>query len=187
MMRAAIVAVAMAFVFTSAGCPHHLSGPAERMKRPRPKRRPKDKPDPSKGLADLKLVEDCSANFNYDRKHHRKKRQSDRLVSQGVTLLKRARKERGEEQVDTYVDALMKLRSALIQDNYNANATYRLAAAYARLARKGCAIMLLKRLTQLQSHPDPRVVRTADLAINNVVTDSAFKRFRNDANSAVGR
>lgn len=186
-MRAAIVAVAMAFLFTSTGCPHHLSGSAERMKRPRKKRRPKDKPDPSKGLADLKLSDECSANFNYNRKHRRKTRQANQLVAKGVDLMKKASKESGEEQVDTYVDALMKLRSALVQDNFNANATYRLAAAYARLARKGCAIMLLKRLTQLQGHPNPKVVREADLAINNVVMDSAFKRFRNDANSAVGR
>lgn len=160
------------------------------MKRPRgAKKRPKDKPDPHKAVSLAKLVDDCSANFNVNEKHRRNQRESNKLLAQGNDLLKQARKQKGEDQIETNMEALTKLRNALKKDNYSANATYRLAVAYAQLARKGCAILLLKRLLALKSFPpadDRTVPREAELAIKNAVNDQAFKRFRNDANSAMG-
>jgi len=157
------------------------------MKRPRgAKKRPKDKPDPHTGLKDLKMDDECSANFNSDKKHNRNRRASKKLRLQGVDLLNTAGRQKGEEQIETYMEGLTKLRDALKKDNFSAAATRRLAEAYARLAKKGCAIMLLKRLVALQGHPDRAVVRAADLEIKNASNSSAFKKFRNDANTAIG-
>jgi hypothetical protein len=42
---------------------------------------------------------------------------------------------------------------ALLADPYNVDATYNLAAAYARIGRPQCSLNLLERLLQMRSHP----------------------------------
>jgi hypothetical protein len=49
------------------------------------------------------------------------------------------------EAIDTLITALM-------ADPYNVNATYNLAAGYARVGRRQCAINLLTRLIQMRDH-----------------------------------
>jgi hypothetical protein len=50
-----------------------------------------------------------------------------------------------KEAVDGFI-------TALLADPYNVNATYNLAAAYARVGRGQCAINLLTRLIQMRDH-----------------------------------
>jgi hypothetical protein len=50
------------------------------------------------------------------------------------------------------VDSVVKLITALQADPYNVTATYTLAATYARIGRKQCAINLLTRLLQMRPH-----------------------------------
>lgn len=50
-------------------------------------------------------------------------------------------------------DAVDHFITALRADPYNVTATYNLAAAYARIGRKQCAINLLTRMLQMRPHP----------------------------------
>jgi hypothetical protein len=49
-------------------------------------------------------------------------------------------------------DAVVDLNTALKADPYNVTATYTLAATYARIGRKQCAINLLTRLLEMRTH-----------------------------------
>ncbi len=88
-----------------------------------------------------------------------------------------------------YLAAVDAYRKALVEDNYNAHATYSLAKVYARLWRKGCAIKMLERLSKLQTNP--RFVRggqtTLDGLIGSVESEASFAGFKNDAKKAVGQ
>lgn len=53
-------------------------------------------------------------------------------------------------------DAVEHLITALRADPYNVSATYNLAAAYARIGRKQCALNLLTRLLQMRQHTSKR-------------------------------
>jgi hypothetical protein len=50
-------------------------------------------------------------------------------------------------------DAVADFITALAADPYNVEATYELAAAYARIGRKQCSINMLQRLLQMRPHP----------------------------------
>lgn len=49
-------------------------------------------------------------------------------------------------------DAIDGFITALLADPYNVNATYNLAAAYARVGRRQCSVNLLTRLIQMRDH-----------------------------------
>jgi hypothetical protein len=75
-------------------------------------------------------------------------------------------------------------RQALIADPYNAEATLKLALAYDKVLRKGCALAMLKRLDALAANPkfgaEPQINRVLD-------NESWFKPYRNDALKALGK
>ena len=83
-------------------------------------------------------------------------------------------------------EAIDKYRNALIKDPYNVPATLKMAVAYDRVLRKGCAIAMLKRLASLSNNP-----KWASEANRNIDTIDAnaqwFKGYRKDAMAAVGR
>jgi len=54
-----------------------------------------------------------------------------------------------QEAVDGFI-------TALLADPYNVNATYNLAAGYARVGRRQCAVNLLTRLIQMRNHHSRR-------------------------------
>jgi hypothetical protein len=60
-------------------------------------------------------------------------------------LERSAREQLLREAVDGFI-------TALLADPYNVNATYNLAAGYARVGRRQCAINLLTRLIQMRDH-----------------------------------
>ena len=79
-------------------------------------------------------------------------------------------------------------KKALLEDNYNPEATYGLAVAYARVQYKGCALKLLKRLGELGTNAKLAGGQTnLDAWLNQVEDEPAFKLFKNDAMQAIGR
>ena len=75
------------------------------------------------------------------------------VAQEGLVLLQQAEgnsdKATREKDISTAVD---KFIDALLADPYNVNATYNLAAAYARIGRKQCSVNLLTRLLQMKDH-----------------------------------
>ena len=69
---------------------------------------------------------------------------------------------------------------ALGKDPYNAEATLKLALAYDKVFRRGCALKLLARIAVLENHPKFRI---SARRIVESVTDNAewFKAYRKDA------
>ena len=57
---------------------------------------------------------------------------------------------------DLITDAVDEFLAALGADPYNVNATYNLAAAYARIGRKQCSVNLLDRLVLMKDHSSRR-------------------------------
>lgn len=81
--------------------------------------------------------------------------ESENLANQGVALLQQAgagaADQGGGEQM--LEQAVHRFITALLADPYNVNATYNLAAAYARIHRPQCAVNLLARLVPLRKLP----------------------------------
>jgi hypothetical protein len=75
------------------------------------------------------------------------------LAREGLAALQAAEKEadRGIRE-DGITLAVSKFITALLADPYNVNATYNLAAAYARIGRIQCSLNLLERLFAMQEH-----------------------------------
>lgn len=130
-------------------------------KRTPPPRRPKPKPvaekvddrgrtdcaprDPTKELPPLPFDE-------------RSIDEADNLATQGYALLRRA-ETRGIEPAERetlITEAVNRFITALLADPYNVNATYSLAASYARIGRVQCAVNLLSRLIPLRKHASQR-------------------------------
>lgn len=81
--------------------------------------------------------------------------ESENLANQGSGLLQQAGARgadpgSGEQMIE---QAVHRFVTALLADPYNVNATYNLAAAYARIGRKQCAVNLLARLVPLRKLP----------------------------------
>lgn len=107
------------------------------------------------------------------------------LAREGVADLEIARttddQQIREEKLTQAVDTLL---SALAADPYNVHATYNLAAAYARIDRRQCALNLLSRLIQMKSHSS----RKADVQLkfdrllgsNGAPLDPDFRQMRDD-------
>lgn len=91
--------------------------------------------------------------------------EGQRLTSDAQNKLKLAEGAEVErnlrEQYTT--DAVSDLITALRADPYNVGATYTLAATYARIGRKQCAINLLTRLLEMRPHASKKVEVDANL------------------------
>jgi hypothetical protein len=159
--------------------------PNERLRTPAPvvnKEKDKDK-DKDK---DLVFVETCEVDFRAPpvkaRKAHvaaKHLESGDRAVAVADTPSKdpSARAESAVTSIEHY-------KQALLADPYNADATLKLALAYHRVLRKGCAIAFLKRLAALSENPK----FGADASIGRVVDNEQwFKPYREIALRAVGR
>lgn len=81
--------------------------------------------------------------------------------------------------IESYSDALRK-------DPFDPEATLKLAIAYDKAQRKGCAIAMLRRLSHLAENP--KFADAAEPAIDSVVDhDGWFRAYRRDAKTAIGR
>jgi hypothetical protein len=80
--------------------------------------------------------------------------EAENLANQGASLLQQAGAAEGSaENEQLFEQAVHRLITALLADPYNVNATYNLAAAYARIGRAQCAVNLLSRLVPMRKLP----------------------------------
>lgn len=98
-------------------------------------------------------------------------------AAEGVGLDPKTREELITEAVDEFL-------AALGADPYNVNATYNLAAAYARISRKQCSVNLLDRLVLMKDHSSRKaeVNQKFDrlLGRSNATLDPDFRDMRQD-------
>ena len=167
------------------GCQPLYGGKPEKLVAPAKKKPPKDD---AVADAPIKEIEDCQADFRADPKTVRPQTSlSNQLTGEGDTALSNSDKATDPAaQAGLIRESIDKYRSALIKDPYNAEATLKLALAYDKVYRKGCAIAMLKRLATLSINP--KYAKTANPAIDSIGDNGQwFKRYRKDAISAVGR
>ncbi|MBK9029814.1 MAG: hypothetical protein IPL61_00475 [Myxococcales bacterium] len=187
-MRAIGLGVALAVAASAGGCSGPYAGSPEKLKRPSKKPEPEEVPVDA---VEIKMVMECQAKFQEEPKdalkmHKRNATASSRLVDQADTLLDDARGATDDKaRAAQTVEAINKLRKALLDAPYHAEATYKLAHAYALTRRQGCAVALLKRLNDLQRYGD--FAAEAKRKIDEAEGDSVFQPFRKQANEAINR
>ncbi len=166
-------------------CQPLYGGPPEHLHNPEKKRPPPDAPGTEEKVV---YAEECNASFQDDpRKWHPQPAIARPLVETGDTALATADKTpEPNAKVGLIKEAIAKYRNALIKDPYSADATLKLAVAYDKMLRKGCAIAMLKRLAALSANP--KYAPDANRKIDAVGDNAAwFKGYRKDAMQAVGR
>ncbi len=85
-----------------------------------------------------------------------------------------------------FVDGIDQYSTALTSDPFNAEATLKMAIAYDKVLRKGCALALLQRLNKLAENPT--FADAANEKIDEVTGNKKwFEGYRRDALKAVGR
>jgi len=108
------------------------------------------------------------------------------MADEGVGKLREA--ESGEmmqsRREGLVTEAVYKFINALQADPYNVRATYNLAAAYARIGRRQCAVNLLTRMIQMRKHGSRKVEveKSLDrlLGRGNATLDPDFNDMRSD-------
>ncbi|MFT3692663.1 MAG: hypothetical protein QM831_05950 [Kofleriaceae bacterium] len=132
-------------------------------------------------------VDKCDVQFQDDpKKWHPQPPAAKPIIDSGDAASAEADKATDEKVKVSYErTAVDKYRSALIKDPYNADATLKLALAYDKVLRRGCALAMLKRLASLTNNPKFAVDASHSIA---AVDDNAawFKNYRDDALKAVG-
>jgi len=158
--------------------PEHMANPKEK----------KPPPAPPEEIVQVKYVDDCAADFRGDPAKARPQPGiAGQLVGEGETALASSNKAKDPaSQAELIKVSIDKFRNALTKDPYNQDATLQLAVAYDLVYRKGCALLMLKRLAALEANP--KFARGAKAAIDRVSDNSQwFKGYRKDAIAAMGR
>jgi hypothetical protein len=177
---AAALAMVVVPVFTTA-CSGPYESPAEKVKRPSKKNRPPEAPVVA---AEIKYDDECKTKFQEDGSKVHRKSAAPQIAAGDSALEQVGSTSDMAMKASFAVDAINKYKNALAQDPYSATATYKLAISYALVRKKGCALALLKRLTELQKHPDFDAEATR--MIKSVDDEPAFKGFHKDALTAAG-
>jgi len=183
MARGVLLCIALAFGVAS--CSPLYGNKPDRLKNPEKKKKP---PEEEAKVQPVKYIDECTANFSDDPKKARPQPPMGRtLYEQAESALQQSDTAKEDSiKVGLIKEAIEKYRNALIKDPYNVPATLKLAVAYDRVLRKGCAIAMLKRLASLSNNP-----KWASEANRNIDTIDAnaqwFKGYRKDAMQAVGR
>ncbi len=171
--------------FGLAACQPLYGGAPEKLRTPEKKPRPPEAPNAGE---QVKYIDECVAQFQDDpRKWHPVPAMARPLVETGDTALASSDKtHEPNAKVGLIREAIDRYILALRKDPYNADATLKLAVAYDKVLRKGCAIAMLKRLAALSNNPKfaSEANRAADAVGDNGVW---FKGYRKDAMQAVGR
>lgn len=181
----ALLGVWLALVAFAFGCQPLYGGKPEKLAAPSRKAKPKEAVEAE---VPIKEIDDCQADFRGDPKNVRPQTSvSNQLTGEGNTALSNSERATDPTASAGLIrESIDKYRNALLKDPYNAEATLKLALAYDRVYRKGCAIAMLKRLAALAVNP--KYGRTATPAIDSIDDNGQwFKRYRKDAMAAVGR
>lgn len=84
------------------------------------------------------------------------------------------------------IDSIQEYGAALTKDPYNAEATLKLAVAYDKVLRKGCALKLINRLSKMTAHP--KLEREANAKLDEIENHKTwFEDYRPEAMKATGR
>ena len=171
--------------FATTACQPLYGGKPEKLRNPEKKKRPPEAPE-----AEVveKYVEDCVVDFRGDPSRvSRQTAVSNQLVGEGETAMQSSDKAKDpSSQAELIKVSISKFSNALQKDPYNHDATLDLALAYDKVNRKGCALALLKRLSQLEANP--KFGKGAKLAADRVTdTPQWFRGYRKDAIAALGR
>jgi hypothetical protein len=182
-----VCALVLVFVsgIASLGCQPLYGGKPEKLVAPQKKKAP---PEAAVTETPIKEVDDCIADFRGDAKSVKQlTSQANQLTEEGNTAMANADKAaQPSAQAGLLKESIDRYRSALIKDPYHAEATLKLALAYDKVYRKGCAIAMLKRLLTLTANP--RFAKAATNAIESISDNGQwFKRYHKDAMAAVGR
>jgi hypothetical protein len=192
MTRTTLLAVIAALGLAAsplAGCGGPYKGPAEKLPRVKKSKAP-EVVDSGPAQPVIVWNEECSAKFTEDAK--KAKRSSGKaapLVEQGNAATESfTRAAEPQTKLAMIIQAIEQYKKALVEDHYNAEATYSLAVAYAHVRRKGCALKMLKRLADLETNP--RLAggpARLESFLKQVEDEPAFQPFKNDAMAAIGR
>ena len=151
-----------------------------------PPRQPHKVDDPN---VTVTYVEDCKYDFGYRAQKPivRKTSAADKAIVDGDSVFETADAAKPEDiRIEKLKTSIEKYSEALRKDPFNAHATRKLALAYDKVLRKGCAIALLKRLEKLSENP-----KYADDATEEIERvsdhDRWFKDYRKDALAAIGK
>jgi hypothetical protein len=189
-----IGALVAAAVLASGGCGGPYKGKPQ--KPPKVKANPKGEEAFLASLGggaaptEIKYDDECNAKFSEDPSKAKKSpSKASPYNAQASDFLDRANSsEDPQVQISSIIGAIEQYKKALLEDNYNAEATYGLAVAYAKVRKKGCTLKLLKRLGELGANPKLAGGQARlDSFLNQVEDETAFKPFKNDAMSAIGR
>jgi hypothetical protein len=137
----------------------------------------------------LPFVEACTVDFTGKPTKQRQAAASQQLTVKGNASLQNASANNSRPSTPAATqaaqDAIGRYREALLKDPYNAEATLKLALAYDRVLRKGCALAMLRRLETLAASPsfESEAVPMVDLVVQN---PHWFNPYYNDALEAVG-
>jgi hypothetical protein len=140
-------------------------------------------------IAGPAYVENCAVDFQKAPPKagvKRDERAAAKLVETGDTTLSSADTTTdGSKRGDLMRATIDRYSDALARDPFNADATLKLALAYDRVYRKGCALALLRRLVALAGNRNFEPAAKADM---NRVDDNKqwFKDYRDQALKAIG-
>ncbi|HUS30204.1 MAG TPA: hypothetical protein VMZ53_16970 [Kofleriaceae bacterium] len=165
-----------------AACRPMYGDPAPHLKDPPHRNPPKGWND--EPVAEKVYVEECNVDFSAPPTTKRQTKAAEQKVVAGDSAA--AESERATDpkaRVDTTKRSLQEYRDALIADPFNAQATLKLALAYDKVLRKGCAIAMLKRLDKLAENPKFNAEPVKDQVVDN---EQWFKPYRNEALRAIG-
>jgi hypothetical protein len=176
--------VVVALLFSVTACKPMYGDPAPRLKDPSKKNPPKgwyDEP-----VTQVTYVEECEVNFSGPPTTKRNTKAAQQKVIAGDSNTLEADTKAAlapNTRVELTKRSLQEYRDALIADPFNAEATLKLALAYDKVLRKGCAIAMLKRLEQLAGNPKFGAEAAKSQVLDN---EGWFKPYRKDALKALG-
>jgi hypothetical protein len=177
-------ATALSFVLGLVAC-----GGAQNAMAPPPPLRPKAKPEqatakPKSAQTDCEPT-DPNRQLPAKPFGERSVVEAQKLAAGGLSKLQAAEgnaDKAGREKLIT--DAIDDFITALLADPYNVLATYNLAAGYARIGRKQCAVNLIERLLQMRDHESRKIAVEASidrlLGRKKVALDPDFNDMRAD-------
>ncbi len=166
-----------------AACQPMYGAKPDKLRNP-PTTRHVEEPDP---VVAVKYVETCD-NVDFRRPSKgliRDRANATRLVNDGDSKVSNAEKATEiDARRDLTLASIERYRSALAKDPYDVDATLKLARAYDRVLRKGCALAMLRRLEMLSSHPD--FAEAANRQKASVLDNNDwFSGYRKDALDAI--